>query len=71
MSSITLVQAQAHLDEWLKADLAASQGRHSQVGDRILTQNDGATIRENVQFWQLQVNRLQNGGGMKLWRPEL
>ncbi|MDP2688981.1 MAG: DUF6148 family protein [Deltaproteobacteria bacterium] len=62
MAGITLTQAQAHLDEWLAADLAVSKGQAYSIGGRSLSRADAATIRENIEFWDRQVKRLSRGG---------
>lgn len=55
-------QAQAHLDEWLAADLAVSKGQAYSIGGRSLSRADAATIRSNIEFWDRQVKRLSRGG---------
>ncbi len=62
MAGITQEQAQAHLDEWLAADLAVSKGQAYTIGGRSLSRADAATIRENIEFWDRQVKRLSRGG---------
>lgn len=62
MTGITQAQAQAHLDEWLAADLAVSKGQAYSIGGRTLSRADAATIRENIEFWDRQVKRLSRGG---------
>lgn len=47
---------QKHLDAWLAADLAVSQGQSYTIGSRILTRAHSAEIRKNIQLWQ---DRLQ------------
>lgn len=62
MAGITQAQAQAHLDEWLAADLAVSKGQAYSIGGRSLSRADAATIRENIEFWDRQIKRLSRGG---------
>jgi len=62
MTGITLADAQAHLDEWLAADLAVAKGQAYSIGGRSLSRADAATIRENIEFWDRQVKRLSRGG---------
>jgi len=62
MAGITQSQAQAHLDEWLAADLAVSKGQAYSISGRTLSRADAATIRANIEFWDRQVKRLSRGG---------
>ena len=62
MAGITQAQAQAHLDEWLTADLAVSKGQAYSIGGRSLSRADADTIRSNIEFWDRQVKRLSRGG---------
>jgi hypothetical protein len=59
---LTQVQAQAHLDIWLAADLAVATGQSYQYGDRMLTRANASEIRENINFWESKVNQLSSGG---------
>ena len=43
--------AQAHLDEWLAADLAVASGQSYTIGNRSLTRADAETIRTQIQFY--------------------
>ena len=55
-------QAQAHLDEWLAADLAVSKGHAYSIEGRSLSRADATTIRANIEFWDRQVKHLSRGG---------
>lgn len=66
MPAITLVQAQKHLDEWLKADLAVSQGQSYTIKDRTLTRVNAKEIRASIDYWQQKVNSISRGGGMRI-----
>lgn len=67
MAGITLVQAQAHLDAWMAADLAVATGQAYTIGTRQLTRANSAEIQLNIQNWQRQVNQLSRGnGGMRV-----
>lgn len=61
MAGISQAQAQAHLDEWLAADLAVSKGQAYSIGGRSLSRADAAIIRSNIEFWNRQVKRLSRG----------
>ena len=43
--------AQAHLDQWLAADLAVAGGQSYTIGNRSLTRADADTIRTQIQFY--------------------
>ena len=58
MAGITLAQAQAQLDAWLAASLAVANSQEYRIGDRMLTRTDAAEVRQQVAYWQDQVNRL-------------
>lgn len=62
-AGITLDQAQAQLDAWLAASLKVAQSQEYRIGDRALTRADAGEIREQVRFWQAQVDRLSPQGG--------
>ena len=66
MPAITLAQAQEHLTEWLKADLAVSQGQSYTIKDRTLTRVNAAEIRKSIIYWQQTANRIERGGGMRV-----
>lgn len=55
---MTLEHAQAQLDAWLAASLALADGKEHQVADRRVRLEDGAEVRQQIAFWQQQVNRL-------------
>lgn len=56
--------AQAHLDEWLAADLAAAAGQSYTIGNRSLTRADVDTIRAQIQFFsgQLAIAQARESG---------
>lgn len=66
MGAVTLVQAQEHLTEWLKADLAVSQGQSYTIKDRTLTRVHAKEIRESISYWEQKVNSISRGGGMRV-----
>lgn len=62
MAGITLAQAEAKLALWMAADDAVSQGQSYTIGGRSLTKVDSADIRENIDHWEIKVQRLSRGG---------
>ncbi len=67
MAGITLEQARARLAAWLEADAAVARNQAYSDGGRSLTRADAAEIRKNIDYWQLQVERLSSGGrGMRV-----
>lgn len=65
--AMTVAVAQTHLDQWIAADLAVAQGRAYTIGDRQLTRESAATIREQIAYWTRVVDTLtaQAGGSNK------
>lgn len=61
--SLTLTDAQAHLDAWLAADLAVSDNQSYTIQDRTLTRADAAAIRQNVRYWEGRVKQLSRPTG--------
>lgn len=68
MPGITLATAQAHLEEWIAADLAVATGQSYTIGSRSLTRAHASEIRRNIDYWNTWVQRLSNGrsGGTRL-----
>lgn len=64
---ITLETAQIHLNSWLAADLAISQGQEYEIDTggtrRKLKRVDAATIKKNIDYWRGLVSKLQSGSG--------
>lgn len=64
---ITLETAQTHLNSWLAADLAISQGQEYEIDTggtrRKLKRVDAATIKKNIDYWRGLVSKLQSGSG--------
>ncbi|MDH5541963.1 MAG: DUF6148 family protein [Nitrospinota bacterium] len=63
MAGITLEQAEAKLAEWMAADTAVASGQAYSVAGRSLNRADAAQIRENITYWNAQVNKLSKGSG--------
>ena len=57
--SMTVVEAQTHLDAWIAADLAISRGKSYAIGDRQLTRQDAAEVGNRISYWQRTVNALK------------
>jgi len=62
MAGITLAQAQAKLTGWMSADDALQSSQEYSMGSRKLTRADSKEIRENIIFWNEQVNALSRSG---------
>lgn len=61
MATITLAQAQAHLDAYMAAELKVTAGQSYSIGDRALTRADIAEIRKGIEYWNKQVSILTAG----------
>lgn len=56
---ITLDRAKLHLEAWLDAELAVSQGQAYTIGSRSLTRANLAEIRKQIEYWKKQVDELE------------
>lgn len=65
MAGITLAIAQEHLTIWLEAEKQVALGQSYQIGNRMLTRANLNQIREQVKFWQGQVDELSATGGQR------
>lgn len=71
-TGLTLAVAQAHLDEWVAADSAVSSGQSYSIDGRSLTRANVADIRDQITYWNNQVNSLtakaagNNNGGVSI-----
>ena len=65
-----LQTAKLHLQSWLECDLALSTGKSYKIGSRNLSRTDAAEVKERIQFWSNEVERLENGRpkGIKAYR---
>jgi hypothetical protein len=65
MSAITLEQAQAKLAAWMAADDALILGQNYTIDQgnvrRVITRADAAEIRNNINYWRREVERLSKG----------
>ena len=66
MAGITLSEAQAQLDLWLAASKAVASGQEYSIDNRKLRRADAAEIRNQINYWQdcvSRLNRASRGGG--------
>jgi len=73
--AITLIEAQEQLSEWLKASRATATGLEYTIKGRQLIRNDGAEIRQQINYWTGIVSGLQAGksksiGGVRIHRAK-
>lgn len=52
--------AKKHLDAWLTAELEVTTHQSYTIGSRSLTKANLSQIREQIQYWQNEVARLEN-----------
>lgn len=60
-SGWTLEVARTHLNAYLEADLALATGKSYKIGSRNLTRIDVQEVKERIQFWSNEVERLEAG----------
>lgn len=58
MAGITLAQAQAQLDLWIAASSAVAASQSYSIAGRSLSRVDAGEIREQITYWNSQVERL-------------
>ena len=61
MAGWTLEVARTHLQAYLDADLALATGKSYRIGSRNLTRLDAAEVKERINFWSNEVEKLENG----------
>lgn len=61
LSSITLEKAQEHLNAWLEAEIAVTQGQSYQIGSRRLERANLYQIREQIKYWRKTIRQLSGG----------
>lgn len=66
MAGITLAQAEAKLEAWLAAEDALQTTQEYTIGDRRVRKADLKEIRETIDYWQRQVDRLSRRGGIRI-----
>ena len=55
MAGITKKEAQRHLDIWLEAEAQIATGQSYQIGIRMLTRADLASVRKQIDYWNNKV----------------
>ncbi|MBA7559403.1 hypothetical protein ES708_01017 [subsurface metagenome] len=66
MAGITLAQAEAQLAAWMDASKKVASGQAYSIGGRSLTRANAKEIRENITYWDAQIQRLTRGGGIRV-----
>ena len=61
MGSWTLEVAKEHLQAFLDAEIAVATGQSYKIGSRSLTRANLSEIKERINFWSNEVERLENG----------
>jgi uncharacterized small protein (DUF1192 family) len=59
--SWTLEQAKTHLQAFLEAEIAVATGQSYRIGSRSLTRANLSEIKERINFWKNEVERLEAG----------
>lgn len=59
MGAWTLEVAKKHLNAWLEAEIAVSTGQSYQIGSRQLQRANLGQIKEQIKFWQNEVEKLE------------
>lgn len=64
--------AKKHLDAWLAAELEVTTHQSYTIGSRSLTKANLSEIRKQIEYWQNEVDRLENiekrGGRNRVFR---
>ena len=55
MAGITKKEAQRHLDIWLEAEAQIATGQRYKIGSRMLTREDLASVRKQIEYWNNKV----------------
>lgn len=63
MAGIDLATAQAKLATWLAAEETVATGQSYTIGGRSLTRANLREIREQIEYWNNWVQRLESTGG--------
>jgi hypothetical protein len=58
MSEMTLAQAIANRDAWVKASEKVAAGQSYSIGNRTLTRADAGEIRKMIDYWEAKVRAL-------------
>ena len=57
----TLETAKEHLQAFLEAEIAVATGQSYRIGSRSLTRANLSEIKERINFWNNEVERLESG----------
>jgi uncharacterized small protein (DUF1192 family) len=69
MAAWQLEEAREHLKRWLDAEMAVAMGQSYRIGSRELTRANVADIRERINYWRREVERLESGrSGIRVLR---
>lgn len=69
MGAWDLEEARMHLNTWLQAELAVAAGQSYRIGSREVTRSNLMQIRERIQYWRREVERLESGrSGIRVMR---
>lgn len=76
MGAITLAQAQEQLSEWMKANIAVSQGQSYTIGtsngSTTLTRANAKQILDQIKYWENKVEEIKASenrrGRNRAWR---
>mgnify|MGYP003631148399 CR=1 FL=1 len=60
MAGITLAQAEAQLSAWLEASTSVASNQSYSINGRSLTRADAGEIRDQIDFWQNWVTKLDS-----------
>lgn len=64
-SGITLEVAKKHLEAWLEAELELTTHQSYTIGSRTLTKADLGEVRQQIEFWNNWVLKLNNASKNK------
>ena len=59
MPWISIEEARSTLKMWIDAERAVATGQSYKIGTRSLTRANLADIRESIQFWRREIDRLE------------
>lgn len=62
---IDIQTAKDHLEMWLEADAAVSKLQSKTIAGRTFTRANANEIRENIDYWQGRLRRLETGGRIR------
>ena len=61
--SWTIEEAKEYLQIWLDAEKAVATGQSYRIGSRSLTRASLKDIKERINYWRNEIDKLENGGG--------